>query len=144
MTRTWREMLKTFIAESETMIRKVLLNIITAAQDEEWWPANLGGLSRHNWSYKKLNTHIILVKILTMEIGQKFQLVVYLNACILHLNAIQPALNKFKINHYKPIPVCFSFSSFCCFSMFCMVAKKVNISKHCFAMFQMLCIATKP
>ena len=30
MTRSWREMLKTVLAESESMIRKVLSNIITA------------------------------------------------------------------------------------------------------------------
>ena len=30
MTRTWREMFKTVVAESESMIQKALLNIITA------------------------------------------------------------------------------------------------------------------
>ena len=30
MTRTWREMPKTVVAESEGMVRRVLLNIITA------------------------------------------------------------------------------------------------------------------
>ena len=30
MTRTWREMLKIVLAESKRMIKKVLLNIITA------------------------------------------------------------------------------------------------------------------
>ena len=52
ITRTWSNMIKTVLAESERLIRKGLSNIITAVSDEERWPANLGGLSRHNWPYE--------------------------------------------------------------------------------------------
>ena len=52
ITRTWSKMIKTVLAESERLIRKVLSNIITAVSDEERWPANLGGLFRHNWPYE--------------------------------------------------------------------------------------------
>ena len=53
MTRTWREMHKTLLAESESTIRKMLPNIITAVLDEDQWLANLSGLPTHNWPYNK-------------------------------------------------------------------------------------------
>ena len=44
MTRTWREMLKTVLAERKYDTESaVVSNIITAVQNKERWPANLGG-----------------------------------------------------------------------------------------------------
>ena len=52
MARALREMLIAALAESESLIKKVLLNIITAAKNEERWPENLGGSPKHNQLFK--------------------------------------------------------------------------------------------
>ena len=47
-------MLKTVLAESESVMRKVVLNIMAAVYDKERLPANLGSLP---WLTKDKHTH---------------------------------------------------------------------------------------
>ena len=67
MSVTWKKLLKTVLAESASMIRKMLSIISTSTQVSKRWQASFGGILKHNL-YKKSITIAIMIIIIAINI----------------------------------------------------------------------------